>query len=203
VLGQLGLPVRTFPEESAAALERLAAGERDPEVLAAVAHAFGNLGEPHGLEALLALRAHPDARVRDGVATALAGRQDPRAIAALIELTGDADPEVRDWATFALGTLAAQDTPELRDALAGRLADEDADTRVEAVHGLAMRGDLRAAEPALELLAEAARGEAGRTTVWKQHALRAAAERLAQMTGDERFSAYAEQLGTPRPAQPA
>jgi HEAT repeat protein len=137
------------------------------------------------------------------VATALAGRRDPGAVAALMELTADEEPEVRDWATFALGTLVAQDTPELRDALAGRLADEDADTRVEAVHGLAMRGDLRAAEPALELLAQAARGEAGRTSVWKQHALRAAAERLAELTGDERFSAYAEQLGAPSPAQPA
>jgi methionyl-tRNA formyltransferase len=203
VLGQLGLPVRTFPAESAAALERLAASEREPEVLAALAHAFGNLGEPYGLEILLRLRAHPDARVRDGVATALAGRRDPGAVAALMELTADEEPEVRDWATFALGTLVAQDTPELRDALAGRLADEDADTRVEAVHGLAMRGDLRAAEPALELLAQAARGEAGRTSVWKQHALRAAAERLAELTGDERFSAYAEQLGAPSPAQPA
>jgi methionyl-tRNA formyltransferase len=204
VLGQLGLPVRTFPAESAGALEAMAARERDPGVLAAIAHGFGNLGEPHGIEVLLGLRAHPAAQVRDGVATALAGRHDPRAIDALIELTGDTDAEIRDWATFALGTLATQDTPQLRDALAARLADEDADTRVEAIHGLAMRGDLRAAEPALELLARAATGAgAGPATVWKHHALRASAERLAQLTGDGRFTAYAAAADTPAPPQPA
>ena len=198
VIGQLGLPVRSFPDESARALEAMADSEREPEVLAAIAHGFGHLGEPHGLEVLLGLRAHPDERVRDGVATALAGRHDPRAVEALIELTSDASEEVRDWATFALGTLAPQDTPELREALAGRLADEDAETRVEAVHGLAMRGDLRAVEPALELLAQAASGEAaGPVTVWKQHALRTAAARLAELTGDERFAAYVDRAGAP------
>jgi len=200
VIGQLGLPVRSYPEESASALEAMAASERDPEVLAAIAHGFGHLGEPHGLEILLGLRAHPDERVRDGVATALAGRHDPRAVDALIELTSDESEEVRDWATFALGTLAPQDTPELREALAGRLADEDAETRVEAVHGLAMRGDLRAVEPALELLAQAASGEAaGPVTVWKQHALRTAASRLAELSGDERFAAYVERASAPAP----
>ena len=64
---------------------------------------------------------------------------------ALIALSADADADVRDWATFALGTLAAADTPELREALAARVEDADEDTRLEAVHGLALRGDTRAA----------------------------------------------------------
>ena len=46
LLGQLGTPVRTFPAESAAALESMAAREQDPGVLEAIAHGFGHLGEP-------------------------------------------------------------------------------------------------------------------------------------------------------------
>ncbi len=76
------------------------------------------------------------------------------ALNALIELSADADAKVRDWATFALGTLAEADSPALRDALAARLDDADEDTRMEAVHGLALRGDERAEAPARDLLAD-------------------------------------------------
>ncbi|HEY7075844.1 MAG TPA: formyltransferase family protein, partial [Solirubrobacteraceae bacterium] len=156
VLGQLGGAVRAFPAEQAAALDALAAREDDPEVLSTVAHAFGHLGEPHGLERLAGWARHPDPRVREGVAFALGGWHDERAIDALAELAGDPEQDVRDWATFALGTLAPHDTVALRDALAARLADPDPDTRLEAVHGLALRGDPRAAEAAPAILADAA-----------------------------------------------
>ena len=61
VAGQLGAPLRTLPEESAALLERMGEREDDPRVLAVIAEAFGNLGEPWGLEWLLRMRGHPDA----------------------------------------------------------------------------------------------------------------------------------------------
>ena len=171
VLGQLGVPERTLPELSAAALEELAAREEDPGVLATIASAFGNLGSPYGLETLLRLRRHDDTRVRDGAAGALAGRDDERVDEALIELSADPDPGIRDWATFALGTLSPRDTPELREALAARLGDEDDDTRIEAVHGLALRGDARALEAALELLGEV--GPARRRRQRRRHDLEA------------------------------
>ena len=183
VAGELGAPLRTQPEASAALLEEMAASERDPAVLAVIAVAFGHLGEPWGLDRLLGLRGHPAAAVRDGVVTALAGRADPRAIDALIELSCDPDDQVRDWATFALGTLAPADTAALRDALAARLGDSDPETRIEAVHGLALRGDLRAVETALELLA-AGPGDTSRRA---RHALAESAIRLAALTGDARF----------------
>ncbi len=186
VAGQLGAPLRTLPEESATLLEEMAGRERDPGVLAVIAEAFGHLGEPWGTERLLGLRHHADGAVRDAVASALAGRGDPRATAALIELSADADARVRDWATFALGTLAAEDSAALRDALAARLDDADAETRIEAVHGLALRGDLRAVEPALAILAA---GEPGGSR-WTRHALSESAIRLAALTGDPRFSSY-------------
>jgi methionyl-tRNA formyltransferase len=187
VLGQLGIPTRTFAEESDRILREMAAAESDPRVLATIAHAFGNLGDRYGTDALLALRDHPDAGVRDGVARALSGRREERAIEALMALSSDPDAEIRDWATFALGALADRDTPELREALAARLADEDEAARVEAIHGLALRADPRAVGPALELL------EAGRHRTqgpWHGHALEEAAIRLAALSGDARFAAH-------------
>jgi HEAT repeat protein len=155
VLGQLGWHDRPFAAEREAALAALAARDTDPEALAAVAYAFGYLDERAGHAWLLAQRAHPDAGVRGGVAFALGGRSGEDVLAALIELSADPEPDVRDWATFALGTLADVDNPSLRKALAARLADEDEDTRLEAVHGLAIRGDARAREHAAEILASA------------------------------------------------
>jgi methionyl-tRNA formyltransferase len=186
VAGQLGAPVRTLPGESAALLEELGEREGHPGVLAAIAEAYGHLGEPWGLSWLLRLRRHPDAGVRDGVVSALAGRTNPLATDALIELSADPDPAIRDWATFALGALAPQDSPALREALAARLEDPDPEARIEAVHGLALRADARAVEPALALLAA---GEPG-GSLWTRHALEEAAIRLAAMTGDPRFAPY-------------
>jgi len=94
---------------------------------------------------------------------------------------------VRDWATFALGMLASEDSEQLRDALAARLGDPDPETRLEAVHGLALRGDQRAVEPALELLEEAAGSDGD---LWRRMELRETAQRLAAQTGDERFDPY-------------
>ena len=193
VLGQLGVPERTFPAESAAALEELEAREEDPEVLATIASAFGHLGAPHGIETLLRLRRHPDARVREGAADALAGRDDERVFDALVELTSDPEPGIRDWATFALGTLSPQDTPVLRDALAARLDDSDDDTRIEAVHGLALRGDTRALDAVLDLLGEVGPHDDGGNaadTIWKRYALTQATVRLAALTGDARLKQH-------------
>jgi hypothetical protein len=193
VLGQLGVAERAFPAESAAALEELEARETDPEVLATIASAFGHLGAPHGIETLLRLRCHDDPRVREGAADALAGRDDPRVLEALVELTGDPEPGIRDWATFALGALCPQDTPALREALAARLGDEDDDTRIEAVHGLALRGDARALDAVLDLLGEVGPHDDGGNaadTIWKRYALTQATVRLAALTGDPRLKAH-------------
>jgi methionyl-tRNA formyltransferase len=185
VLGQLGVPSRTFPDECAAELEAMAAREEDPVVLGTIAHAFGHLGPGYGDEVLLSLATHGSVAVRDGAARGLAGRQDPRAVEALIALSADDDAEVRDWATFALGTLAELDTPALREALAARLDDPDEETRVEAVLGLAVRRDPRAVGPALSLL------EAGDVHgVWRVHAMEEAAIRLAAISGDPRFGPF-------------
>ena len=52
-------PCARFPARVAAALEVDGAREEDPDVLAAIAHGFGHLGEPYGLDTLLRLAATP------------------------------------------------------------------------------------------------------------------------------------------------
>jgi methionyl-tRNA formyltransferase len=169
VLGQLGTSAPALPEEQDAALTAMAEREHDPEVLSAIACAFGHLGAPHGAGWLLAQRTHADPEVREAVAFALGGRPGEAVQAALIALSDDEASGVRDWATFALGALAEADGDALRDALAARLDDPDEDTRLEAVHGLAVRGDPRAEAPARDLLAAHEHEDAD--SVWTRHLL--------------------------------
>jgi HEAT repeat protein len=106
--------------------------------------AVAGLGQrPHGasVEGLLRLSTHPDSRMRWQVAVALGSYEEPEAIAGLIRLSSDPSDEVRDWATFGLGTLRNDDTPEIREALRRNLQDRDEDVRGEALVGLARRGD--------------------------------------------------------------
>jgi HEAT repeat protein len=153
ILGQLGVPDRTFPEECLSATIDLLSNDTDPRVLQAAAVALGHLPEePRGTSALVKLVAHADRDVRFGVAFALGGRSDPEAIATLIRLTRDDDDEVRDWATFGLGRIGECDTPEIRDAFHQRLGDVDEDTRIEAICGLARCGDSRVVQSLIKAM---------------------------------------------------
>jgi HEAT repeat protein len=153
ILGQLGVPERTYPEECLRATIDLLSSDTDPRVLRAAAVALGHLPkEPRGTCALVKLVAHDDRDVRFGIAFALGGRSDPEAIATLISLTRDDDDEVRDWATFGLGSLCNIDTEPVRAALLDRVTDEHFDTRSEALIGLAQRGDDRAIDPIVAAL---------------------------------------------------
>jgi len=164
ILGQLGIPERTFPDECFQILFRMLATEEDPGALNAIAVAFGHLDDPRCIDLVLPLRLHPDSDVRFGVVRAFSAyhtRKCTAAITALIELSNDVDDEVRDWATFGLGALSAPededfsffDTPEIRDALWARVSDSYVDARMEAFVGLAYRKDPRIIKPLLEALA--------------------------------------------------
>ena len=155
IVGQLGVPKRTFPKECLSILIQMLQAEKDVEVLRAILIALGHLGEDEAIEPAVRFHRHPDPRVRHGVVFALTGHEDQRAIETLVELSQDEDAEVRDWATFGLGTQINVDTPKLREALFKRLNDVDVVTRCEAIVGLARRGDHRMV-PALskELAAE-------------------------------------------------
>ncbi len=143
ILGQLGLPERTFPEECYRTLRMMIEAERDEESLAAIMTALSHLRREETAAIAGRFRKHGNPDIRHAVAFAMTGLANPEAVAALIELTRDPVDYVRDWATFGLGSQTDLDTPEIRAALAARLADEDLETREEAILGLARRGDRR------------------------------------------------------------
>ena len=70
--------------------------------------------------------------------------------------------------------LASEDSEGLREALVARLDDPDPETRLEAVHGLALRHDERADEAARELIAQ----DPGDSGIWRRHLLAETAEHL-------------------------
>ena len=162
IVGQLGCPDRTFPEECSRILTALLEVERDASVLSDVLVALSHHRAPEAIGIISRFRHHADADVRFGTVLALTGYETANAIEPLIELSRDPDAHVRDWATFALGTQVDVDTPELRQALVERLTDEDFDARGEAFVGLARLRDRRLL-PALQ--AELASDCVGRLSV--------------------------------------
>jgi HEAT repeat protein len=152
VLGQLGVPERTYPDECFGAVLPLLA-DGDADVLACAIIALQHLDRGQALAHVLPFRLHPEAHVRFAVTHALCGVDDEQAIKALLSLSEDQDDDVRNWATFGLGQQSDRDTPQIRAALEARLDDRDEDVRDEAVIGLARRGDARMAA-ALEAILE-------------------------------------------------
>ncbi|MBA3874766.1 MAG: HEAT repeat domain-containing protein [Anaerolineae bacterium] len=149
ILAQLGLPTRSYLDETLDIFFNLIDTEQDNRVLNSVGVGLGHISpEPRKVKPLLKLKNHPDPEVRFGVASGLCCEEDPLAIQALIELSSDEDPDVRDWAAFALGTQIDVDTPQIRAALFKRVSDpdDDSDAPGEALLGLAKRHDERAFE---------------------------------------------------------
>ncbi len=149
ILGQSGMPERSFPQTCGEILLALLASESDSTVLASVGIAIGHLQEPRAVAPLAKWKDHPNPGVRMGVVLGLTCQTDELAIATLIELAEDEDADIRNWATFALSTQIDTDTPAIRDALFARaileLGDDDPypEIRGEALVGLAIRQDRR------------------------------------------------------------
>lgn len=162
ILGQLGIPERTFPEESLAILLGMLSGEEESDVLASVATALGHLGDERAIEPLVRLKKHPSEDVRFGVVHGLSTHENESAIHALVELSADKDEDVRDWATFGIGSLIVTDNEEIREALFQRLNESNSEIRGEALVGLASRGDARVVE---YLLKELSSGSVGTLAV--------------------------------------
>lgn len=143
-----------FEEPAGVVLVRMLGRERHPETLHSLAIALGHNGHPGRIPLLVNLRSHEDDGVRYAVAYGLAGCNEPDAVAALIELSRDADTDVRDWATFALGSQTDLDNEAIRQALWARVDDTDAETKGEALVGLARRNDPRVGPMLQRLLQE-------------------------------------------------
>lgn len=122
----------------------------DADVQVAAIRAFGLLCHSPRTDdensRLLGFATAENEEVRWGILGAILHAREPTDIALLIRLSSDQSTRIRDWATCSLGTLCGMDSPQIRDALVARLSDEDADTRAEAMRGLALREDRRAVE---------------------------------------------------------
>ena len=126
-------------------------GDADAELVAALCHYST---DSNVRQVLLGLVEHPDFWVRWYLTHAFGADGAPASVAALIQLSRDEDAGIRDWATFALGNLTDAYAPAVRAALLARLDDDDARTRLEAIHGLVEHGEpkvLAAIARALEL----------------------------------------------------
>lgn len=161
VLGQLGYRTEEFAIERRDHLLQLVRTDPSPEVVASALHALSHArrsDDPTGTKAICLQAGHKCRNVRRGVVMALLGHDDRHAINTLIRLSSDAESDIRDWSTFGIGTQTDVDSPRLRAALRARANDEDADTRGEALVGLAKRED-----PGVEtlLLAELGTGDPG------------------------------------------
>ncbi|MDH0867320.1 HEAT repeat domain-containing protein [Mitsuaria sp. GD03876] len=129
-------------------------GLADPhhDVVRAAVSGLGHRPHAASVQALLRLSTSGDSQMRWQVAVALGSYEEPEAIEGLIRLSSDPSNEVRDWATFGLGTLRDDDSPEIRAALRRNLSDTDQDVRGEALVGLARRGDDGIVETLITLL---------------------------------------------------
>ncbi|MEH2181319.1 HEAT repeat domain-containing protein [Nostoc sp.] len=147
ILGQLGIPHRTFPDQSLMILIRLLEYEQNADVLNSIGIALGHLHDPRAIAPLIRLKSYPSSSVRYGVVFGLLGYEDELAISTLIELSSDQDYEVRNWATFGLGSQIETDTTAIREALYQRFINENTDENYEiygeALVGLAKRKDSR------------------------------------------------------------
>jgi len=160
VLTQHLLPAdeRIREDECREHLLRMLPTEAEPPVLAAIIHGVSVLmGQAEPAEAsrlIVPFATHADEMVRFSAAAALGGVDDSRALASLITLCGDTDDDVRDSAAFGLGALSDDDSPPVRDALAGLLADDNASVLYEALLGLTRRADPRVVPQVLDYLAQ-------------------------------------------------
>ncbi|MER5729592.1 HEAT repeat domain-containing protein [Streptomyces sp. NPDC002138] len=122
----------------------------DPRVRREVPHCFGMLDVPltdRAREALHAMAGDPDARVRSSVADALAHAESTAASReVLLRLLGDAEHAVRLTTAGVLAAWAHHRTPEVVEALAALLDQDDRMLRLEGAYGLARRDDPRTPE---------------------------------------------------------
>ena len=141
-------------EETVALLAQMLGTEASPVVLASIAGAFVDLSHERATELLPPLLTHIDASVRHAAVHGMLTVAGPGTVRYFVQASTDPDKDVRNWATLGLrqtlgepGDADALDTEEVRNALAARLVDEEAEIRAEALLALATRRDERALEP--------------------------------------------------------
>lgn len=143
ILSQLGVPARTFPDESFNAVLPLLADE-DQEVVCDAIYALSHIDSQRAAPQIFPFAGHEDEDIRYAVTFGLGAVDTLEATQTLLKLMRDRDADVRNWATFGIGQQRDYDSDEIRTALAEALLDDDADVHYEAIIGLGRRRDRRA-----------------------------------------------------------
>jgi hypothetical protein len=154
VLILMRVPGLTHLNEAVEVVTAVADREADETVMAPLAYALRHLDVPNRSAFLRRAAKSKDPLTRFAVAFSLADLIDEIAIQTKIALSRDADEDVRDWATFNLHLgldSERRNRKEIKDAFYARINDPHAETRYEAIVGLAMCKDARV----LPLLIEA------------------------------------------------
>lgn len=149
ILAQLGLTPRPFFKESRKLFFDILKKENDTKALLSVLYAIGHNNEKlkaNEIALLVSFKDNADEGVREGLVSALLSVDNKLAIEALIHLTNDKVSHIRNWATFGIGTQIERDNKSIREALWSRVDDNNQDTKLEAIVGLAKRKDLRIKE---------------------------------------------------------
>ena len=143
ILGQLGVPDRTFPNECFAAVLPLLADD-DGLVVCDAIYALQHIDDFRAAPHIIPFADHEDDDIRHNVAVGLGAVDTREAESVLLKLMTDRDANVRNWATFGVGQQRDSDTYEIRAALAAALSDDDHEVRYEGFIGLGRRRDSRA-----------------------------------------------------------
>jgi HEAT repeat protein len=152
ILAQLGdgSDREKFAKESFHLIVGLLQRETTSLPISSAIHALGQLGDPSAIDLIVGYTENSDEDIRFSAACSLGKfAADQRSVDSLIKLMRDDDGDVRDWATFGLGACTEVDSPQIREALLERLEDSFFDARLEAIEGLAKRGDQRVLEALL------------------------------------------------------
>ena len=107
ILGQIGVPDRTFPEECFSVVLRLL-GDDDTNVVFDAIFALQHIDRSRAAMHIIPFFNHRDGNIRYAVAFALGAVDTLEANGTLLALMRDLDPKVRNWATFGLGRLCCK-----------------------------------------------------------------------------------------------
>lgn len=153
VLGQLGIPDRTYPDQCFTAVLPLLVDEAASVVCSAI-YALHFIDSFQAAPLIAPVATHLNDDIREAVAFGLNAVDTSEAHDVLLQLMRDRNADVRNWATFGIARQSDTDSLDVRAALVANLADADDDVRYEAAIGLALRRDTRSVNILKQLLHE-------------------------------------------------
>jgi len=161
ILAQLGFDLRPFKKKTLERYFELLDKENEKEILMSILYGIGHNNEAliaKQITKLIQFRNHKNVEVRQGLVSTLLGIENKKAINILIELTEDKISSIRNWATFGIGSQIDISNKEIITALWNRVNDKHQETKLEAIVGLANRGEK---EVKKNILKELENGEYG------------------------------------------